>query len=182
MKIIKNYQVRVFLECDIIKISFQVFSYDLFWYNDVVMKQRESLQRLAQTYFHYLTQRQASLMKPILSLDFSKRQKVTEQLKLIQKLRSLIYGVEIEIYLFEEYLIQKESGREIISPFQFDILYQPYQNPLDSEKTTITIQSVVLEGDEWKVESIINENDVSLLKEMTDKPASVSEDPVKKPV
>lgn len=107
-------------------------------------------------------------IKSVLSLDFVKRLRVNEQLKLIRDLPITVYGVDREVILLRDYVILSGGGAKRIEPFQFDVLYYPHHNPLVAEKTTFTIQSVILEN-RWVIESIITENDATLLKRLSRK-------------
>lgn len=133
-----------------------------------MIEQKDSLQRLAETYFTYLVSRNMRAIKSVLSLDFVKRLRVNEQLKLIRDLPITVYGVDREVILFRDYVILSGGGIKRIEPFQFDVLYYPHHNPLVAEKTTLTIQSVILEN-RWVIESIITENDAKLLKRLSRK-------------
>lgn len=129
-----------------------------------MVPQVENLEILAKNYVTFLSDRQLEAIKPYLSLNFLKRQKVMEQFKLISELPQLLYGFGLEIHLFEEYPLHKKNGQTIISPFQFQISYSLHMNLVELEKTTITIHSVVLEENVWKIESIITEEDKKILK------------------
>lgn len=128
------------------------------------MPNSENLEILARTYVTFLSGRELEVIKPYLSLNFLKRQKVMQQLKLIRELPQLLYGFGLEVHLFEEYPLHKKGGQTIISPFQFQISYSPQMNLVELEKTTITIHSVVLEEKIWKIESIITDQDKKILK------------------
>lgn len=84
-------------------------------------------------------------------------------MKLIAHLPDLLYGVDIEIRLFEEYQIQTERHKTYISPFQFEVTYSPPTNLIEIEKITITLNSVVLEGEQWKIESIVSDDEQKVL-------------------
>lgn len=131
----------------------------------VVIVKVDSLLWLANTYFHYLLDRNGTAIKSVLSMDFVKRLRVSEQLKLIRDLPITIYGVDREVALFHDYVAVEGNGVMRIEPFQFDVLYYPQHNPVAAEKTTITIQSVILE-DEWVIESIVTESDAMLLRKL----------------
>lgn len=128
----------------------------------------ENLEILARNYIAFLSERDLKTLKPYLSLNFVTRQKVMQQLKLISELPQLLYGFGLEIHLFEDYPLHHKNGQTRISPFQFQISYSPQMNLLELEKTTITIHSVVLEENVWKIESIITEEDKKILKNVID--------------
>lgn len=91
------------------------------------------------------------------------RQKVTEQLKLISNLPDLLYGIDVEVRLFEEYVTSSEAGVDRINPFQFEVSYSPPTNLIEIEKITITVHAVVLEGLEWKIQSIVSDDEHRVL-------------------
>ena len=127
------------------------------------MLKRESLEKLALAYVQYLIRRDESIIKKYLSLNFMTRQKVTEQLRLISNLPDLLYGVDVEIRLFDEYVVNEDLNTMIIKPFQFEATYSPPTNLIEIEKITITIHSVVLEGAEWKIQSIVSDEEQRVL-------------------
>lgn len=127
---------------------------------------RDNLEKLATVYLTYLDQRREDILKKHLSLDFVSRHKATKQLKLINSLPRLLYGMGMEIHLFDQYQIKIEDDTTIISPFQFEVSYTTHINLFDVEKITITINTVVLENDEWKIKSIISDEEWQVLLSM----------------
>ena len=123
----------------------------------------ESLQNLSQKYLRFLIDRDISLLNGFLSLNFLKRKRATNQLKLILKLPQLIYGFAPEAHIFTDYVVSNDNSDLVISPFQFDVFYTHHTNVMEFEKTTITINKLILENKNWKIDSILNATDESLL-------------------
>ena len=73
------------------------------------------------------------------------------------------YGIGIEINLHDTYDTSVADDTIVISPFQFGVSYSPHTNLIDIEKITITINGVILEDNEWKIESIISDDERFIL-------------------
>jgi len=126
-----------------------------------------SLLTLAQDYLNFLLTREEKVVKKHLSLDFVKRQGVTNQLKLIKKLPHLRYGFCPEVQLWEDYPLQKEGKNFFIAPFQFHVLCKNSDNPLQIEVMTITLHKLILETKMWKIAAVISEAEENLLKKIS---------------
>ncbi|MBF0105076.1 MAG: hypothetical protein HQM16_07080 [Deltaproteobacteria bacterium] len=124
---------------------------------------KQNLEALAKCYVTYLIDRDASVLKNHLSLDFMIRQKVSEQIRLITCLPRLFYGIDIEIVLKENYHTVVVDDCLYISPFQFGVIYSPHTNLIEIENITITMNGVILQDNEWKIESIIRNDEKSVL-------------------
>lgn len=126
----------------------------------------KNLQALASVYLKFLIDRNDLHLKKFLSLDFITRKNVTTQINLIKCLPQLLYGFGPEAYIWDDYLVEESSHSKIISPFQFDVFYTHHMNMVDTEKTTITIHSLVYENDLWRIQSILNDSDHSILENL----------------
>lgn len=136
----------------------------------LVVPHVDSLQRLAEDYLAFLATRDEDYVKRFLSLNFILRQRVSEQIRLIKELPQLLYGLDIEVNLYRQYDVGlSENNLQEISPFQFQISYSHPVNLVDIEKTTITVHSVVLEDGQWKISSIISEDDKGVLRNVIEK-------------
>ena len=124
---------------------------------------QDNLEQLARSYIDYLVDRDEDAIKKYLSLNFIARQKVTEQLKLIKHLPRFLYGIGFEIHLLDQYQSEIIGNDILVTPFQFEVHYSPQMNFVDLEKITITINGVVLEYDDWKIESIISDDEKHVL-------------------
>lgn len=129
------------------------------------LMQKECLKHLAHVYLQFLITRNETVLKGLLSTDFAKRLRVSQQLKLIKTLPvTLDYGMTPEIQLWEDYNEETDpSGMRHTSPFQFSVTYHNIHNPLLSECTTVTIHDLVWENSECKIASILSETDHILL-------------------
>lgn len=127
----------------------------------------KSLLALAQDYLDFLLTREEKVMKKHLSLDFVKRSRVTNQLKLIKKLPHLCYGPFPETQLWEAYPLQKEGEDFCITPFQFHILCKNENNPLRIEIMTVTLHKIVFEKKNWKITAVISEAEENLLEKIS---------------
>jgi hypothetical protein len=128
------------------------------------MVKREQLKRLAEAYLVFLITRDESGLRSFLSLDFMTRLRVTRQLRLIKSLQTVLdYGAGPEVHLWDEYVVDEEDGRVVISPLQFDVSYRNVTNPLLTETMTVTVNAVVLEDGLWKIASVLSEPDHNLL-------------------
>jgi len=134
----------------------------------MMIPHKDNLNTLANAYFKHLSHRDESTLKQYLSIDFVTRQKVTKQLRLIRTLPKFLYGISMEVQLFEEYQIQEKDNKIFISPFQFEVSYTPHMNLVEIEKITITIHSVILEDQSWKIESIISDDEKEVLMNVID--------------
>jgi len=132
-----------------------------------MLKDQNKLELLSKAYVTYLIQRDESILKKFLSLNFIRRQKVSEQLKFINLLPQLFYGIGIEIQLFENYNTVNTNDELIISPFQFQVTYTPHVNLSEMEKITLTLHSVIHEDNEWKIGSIISDDEKDILIKVT---------------
>ena len=142
---------------------------------------KEQLLAIAKGYLNFLLTRESQFIKSFLSLDFVERQKATEQLKLIQKLPKLNYGLNPEAHLWEEYVVtDEENGNKIIEPFQFDIYYKNLMNPLETELMTVTLNSVIFEDRQWRIGSLISDDEERVLKnyikQISDTSPEISDD------
>lgn len=129
-----------------------------------MLPELDQLKILAQAYLKYLIQRDESIIKAHLSLNFLTRQRATEQLRLIAGLPGLLNGIDFEIHLFSDYTTQNTSNLMEITPFQFEVSYTPITNLVDIEKITITLHKVIFENNQWKISSIISDDEEILLK------------------
>lgn len=128
------------------------------------MDSRESLTKLAESYLLFLLSRDGGMLRAHLCLDFVKRRDVTQQLRLIGQLPHFKgYGISPETHLWKDYVVQDDEGEEIITPFQFDIHYKNPNNPLETECIRVTINRLVKENNEWKIASIISQDEVQIL-------------------
>ena len=128
-----------------------------------MLKHQDSLDKLANAYVKFIVHRDELIIKSFLSLDFVLRRKVTDHIKLIHNLPRLLYGVGIEAHLFEDYKIETVDGQLRINPFQFDVCYSPHTDLFSIEKITITINGVFLEDNQWKIGSIISDDERVIL-------------------
>lgn len=131
---------------------------------------RDSLQKLAQSYLYFLMWQEENEIQKFLSLDFLRRLNVTNQIRLIKRLPRFLYGFGLEACLQEKYALTQTGGEIFISPFQFDISKSLHViNFIESEKTTITLHSVVLEDRQWKFDAIVTPADVRVLQNLVNR-------------
>lgn len=135
-----------------------------------LMVQQEHLKRLVEAYLAFLITRDEAGLKPFLSTDFVRRLNVSRQLKFIKTLPSLLdYGLMPEAHLWDEYLTKTVGGQARISPLQFDVCYRNAMNPLQSETMTVTLNAVVVENGEWKIDSVLCDADYNMLVNYTNR-------------
>lgn len=129
-----------------------------------VMFRRESLKALADCYLKFLITRDEAHLRSRLSLDFPRRLNVSRQLKFIKTLPSLLdYGLSPETQLWSDYAMKHDGDLLRVSPFQFHVCYRSVTNPLQTETMTVTIHAAILEGDDWKLESVLCQADYDML-------------------
>lgn len=134
------------------------------------MVRKEHLKQLVDAYLVFLITREEAGLKPFLSTDFVRRLNVSRQLKFIKTLPSLLdYGLTPEAHLWDEYLAQEAGGGLRVSPLQFDVCYRNSMNPLQNETMTVTINAVILENGEWKIDSVLCEADYNMLVNYTNR-------------
>jgi hypothetical protein len=129
-----------------------------------MVQKKEQLNSLSESYLKFLIERNDQELKNFLSMDFAVRLKVTQQLKLIKTLpTALNYGINPEAHLWDEYVTSTLDDIVMISPFQFDVSFRNINNPLISETMTVTIHALLLENGEWKIASLLSDDDHNLL-------------------
>lgn len=142
------------------------------------MMKREQLKRFSEAYLKFLILRDEAGLKPFLSLDFQRRLRVSQQLRLIKTLpTALNYGISPEAHLWEDYVIEQNEGALYLSPFQFDVSYRNLMNPLLGETMTVTVHSLVFENNDWKIASVLSEPDHALLLHYSAKNKVADKDP-----